>query len=236
MKKKSILIAMGAFIAFGANAQVKSTPSTNEGGFILKGGVNLANISRDGGNVYEANQLTSFNAGFALDIPLGTGISIQPGLIFTGKGSKTQNGQPTDANYFRATSNPKYLELPLNMVGKIPLGGETKVMLGVGPYAAMGVGGKNKVESKVFGIQNNYERDLQFSNDDPTTATEEGAGYGKLKRFDYGFNALGGFDFGKVQLTANYGYGLVKVNSGTNNRDDDNNKHRVLSLSLGLKL
>jgi hypothetical protein len=47
---------------------------------------------------------------------------------------------------------------------------------------------------------------------------------------------MAGIDFGKVILSANYGVGFTKVNSGTNNRDDDNNKHRVLSFNLGFKL
>jgi hypothetical protein len=235
--KKSILIAAGTcMIAFGVNAQVKT--STNVGGFILKGGVNRANISvTDNGSVDESKTLTSFNVGFAVDLPIADGLSIQPGLLFTGKGAKTQQGKETDASYYRATTNPMYVELPVNLVGKIPLGGTTNLLIGAGPYAAMGVAGKNKSEGKVlFGGAFNSETDIKYSNDDPTTAQEENGGYGKLKRFDYGFNALGGIDFGKVQLTANYGYGLTKLNSGTNNRDNDNNKNRVVSLSLGLKL
>lgn len=234
--KKSILIAAGAcLMVLGANAQVK--PSPNEGGFILKGGVNRANISiADNGEVDDANTLTSFNVGFALDLPIGTGLSIQPGLLFTGKGTKAEQGKETDLNYYRATSNPMYIELPVNLVGKIPIGTSTNILLGGGGYAAMGVTGKNKIKGKSIGIGYTSEYDIKYSNDDPTTQPEENAGFGKLKRFDYGLNAVGGLDFGKVQLTANYGYGLVKLNSGTNNRDNDNNKHRVLSVSLGLKL
>src|SRR5687768_2493422 len=101
MKKSILSFAIACLVCGGAFAQNTTTVKpASEGGFILKGGVNLANISRDGGNVYEANRLTSFNVGFAVDMPLGLGISLQPGLVFTGKGSKTQNGQPTDASYF----------------------------------------------------------------------------------------------------------------------------------------
>lgn len=235
MKKSFLIAASTCLIAAGANAQVK--PSPNEGGVILKAGVNRANISiDDNGNVDDAKTLTSFNVGFALNLPIGTGLSIQPGLLLTGKGSKTQQGKETDPNYYRSTSNPIYLELPVNMVGKIPMGGTNNILLGVGGYGAMGVTGKNKVQGKLINRGFSSEADIKYSNDDPTTAPEENAGYGKLKRFDYGLNALAGLEFGAVQLTANYGYGLVKINSGTDNRDNDNNKHRVLSLSLGFKL
>jgi hypothetical protein len=129
-----------------------------------------------------------------------------------------------------------YLELPLNLVGKIPLGSNIKFLIGAGPYAAMGVSGENRTEGKKLLVAFKEDQKILYSNDDPSTAAEENGGYGKLKRFDYGFNALAGLDFGKASLALNYGYGLVKVNSGTNNRDDDNNKHRVLSLTLGVKL
>lgn len=226
--KKSFLVLVGALATMATYAQ---------GGFILKGGVNRANITiTKDGTVNEAKTLTSFHAGFALDLPIADGLSLQPGLLFTGKGSKTQQNKETDQNYYRASSNPMYIELPLNLVGNIPLGGTTSLIIGAGPYAAVGVAGKNKVEGRIIGVGFKNEYDIKYSNDDPTTSYEENAGYGKLKRFDYGINALGGFDFGKVILSANYGLGLAKLNSGTNNRDDDDNKHRVVSLSLGFKL
>jgi hypothetical protein len=238
MKKSILFFAVTCLMCVSSFAQNKTTaPAANEGGFILKGGVNLANISiSPNGLVDEAKQLTSFNAGFAFDLPLAAGLSLQPGLLFTGKGSKTQQGQETSTFYYRATTNPKYIELPLNLVGKIPLGGSTSLMIGAGPYGAVGVGGKNKIDRKISGVRYEVNNEIEYSNDDPLTAQEEGAGYGKLKRFDYGVNGLAGLEFGKVSLSANYGLGFAKLNSGTNNRDNDNNKHRVLSINLGLKL
>lgn len=217
------------------DAQVKA--STNKGGFMIKGGVNLANLSvTDDGRVDEANELTSFHAGIGLDIPLSDGLSLQPGLLLTGKGAKTQFGQTTDATYWKATSNPLYVELPLNLVGKIALSEYTKIYLGAGGYAAAGVGGKNEREGKILGSTFNSESDIIFSDDDPTTSAEENAGYGKLKRFDYGLNALAGLEFNKFTIGANYGYGLAKINSNTNNNANDEGKHRVFSISLGIKL
>jgi hypothetical protein len=37
-------------------------------------------------------------------------------------------------------------------------------------------------------------------------------------------------------IALNYGYGLAKLQSGTNSSEDNDNKHRVLSLSVGFKL
>ncbi len=234
MKKTIMIFSTALFFAVSANAQVK--PSANSGGLILKGGVNFANISiTKNGNVDDANSLTSFHAGLVADLPLSDGLWLQPGLLLTGKGSKTLQGTTNDRSYYKATSNPLYVELPVNLVGKIPLG-TSNLFIGAGPYVAMGVKGKNKTEGKIFGVAFNNEYDIKYSNDDPTTSYEENAGYGQLKKFDYGLNALAGLDFGKFMLSANYGLGLVKINSGASNKADDSNKHRVVSVSVGVKL
>lgn len=234
--KKFILSASAlCLLTIAVNAQEKK--SANEGGVMLKGGVNLANISvTDNGRVDEANMLTSFHVGLGFDIPLAEGFSLQPALLFTGKGSKTEQGNPSSANYFKSTSNPLYVEVPFNFIGKIPLGEYSRLYVGAGPYAAVGVAGKNKVEGKVIGFASNSERDIVFSDDNPFTRAEENAGYGKLKRFDYGFNAVAGLDFNKFAIGANYGYGLAKINSNTSNNANDKGKHRVLSFSIAVKL
>jgi hypothetical protein len=65
---------------------------------------------------------------------------------------------------------------------------------------------------------------------------EEGAGFGIMKRFDYGLNGIVGIEFTKAVLSVNYGYGLAKLQSGSNSSADDENKHRVVSFILGIKL
>ena len=209
-----------------------------EGSVYIKGGFNLANVSiSSDGRIDDARSLYSFNVGLVGDMPLGKFLALQPSLLFTGKGTKSQSGQPTDATYFKATSNPYYVEVPLNLLLKIPLAGKSSCFfVGAGPYAAMGVAGKNKSEGKVFGVAFNSSRNIEFSNDDPTTFNEqEGAGLGIMRRFDFGLNGTAGFQLNNVLLAVNYGYGLTKINSVAEN-SDDKNKHRVLSLSLGFKL
>ena len=235
---KKIILSACTFCLLTIAGSAQEKKSSNSGGVMLKGGVNFANISvTDNGRVNEANMLTSFHVGLGFDIPLGEGFSLQPGLLFTGKGSKTEEGQPnTTTLYMKATSNPLYVEVPFNFVGKIALSEYTRLYIGAGPYAAIGVGGKNKVESRLGNFTANSERSIVFSDDNPFTRTEENGGYGKLKRFDYGLNAVAGLDFNKFAIGAGYGYGLAKINSNTNNNANDKGKHRVLSLSLAIKL
>jgi hypothetical protein len=234
---KKIILSAGAFCLLTLTAMAQVKRSENRGGFMVKAGVNFANVSvTDNGRVDDAHMLTSFHAGVGADLALSEGLSLQPALLLTGKGSKTQYGQSTSATYWKATSNPLYVELPVNVVGKIPLTEYTRIYVGAGPYVAMGVGGKNKVEGKTLGIASSSERDIVYSNDNPFTHVEENSGYGKLKRFDYGLNALAGLDFNKFAIGANYGYGLAKINSNTANNANDKGKHRVFSLSLAIKM
>lgn len=228
MKKTIGMLLLSSFAVAIANAQ---------SGLILKGGVNLANVSvTSNGRVDDAKQLTSFHVGVVGDVAISKFFSFQPGILLTGKGSKTESGTESDANFYRAKTNPLYIEIPANLVVKLPVSSQTKLFFGAGPYLGIGVAGKNKGEGKYLGIGFETENDIKFSNDDPTTLDyEEGAGFNILKRFDYGLNATAGFEFDKVLLGVNYGHGLSKLQSGSNN-SDDYNKHRVWSFSLGIKL
>jgi len=222
------LILAGAFI--GNVAAQKSS-------VFIKGGLNLANVSIDkNGNIDDAKSLVSFHAGLQGDIPIVPFLSLQPGIFFTGKGSKTQAGNTTDATYYRATSNPMYIEVPVNVVLKVPMGGQSKFFVGAGPYAAMGIAGKRKAEGKIFGVAFSSNDKIQFSNDNPTTSGEEGAGFGIMRRFDYGLNGTIGFEGEKALFSVNYGLGLAKLQSGSNSSADQNNKHRVLSFTVGFRL
>ena len=214
------------------------TVSAQKGSAILRGGLNLANVSiTDNGRIDDAKALTSFQAGIIGDISLAEFIALQSGLLVTGKGTKSQDGDPSDANYFKATTNPIYIEVPLNLIFKGPIGLNTKFFAGAGPYLAIGIAGKNKTEGKFLGTSFSSEKDIEWSDDDPTTFNyEEGAGFGIMKRFDYGLNGIAGIETKNIVLSVNYGLGLAKLQSGSNSSEDDNNKHRVLSFTVGFKL
>jgi hypothetical protein len=205
---------------------------------ILKAGVNLANVSvTDNGNIDDANMLTSFQVGLVGDIHVTSLLYFQPGLVFTGKGSKIEIGRPSENLYMKQTSNPFYIEVPANLVVKLPFNNESHFFVGAGPYGAIGIAGKAKSDANVLGFTSQSEHNIEFSNDDPSTfGAEEGAGLGVLKRFDYGLNGIIGIEGKKLILSAGYGLGLAKLQSGSNSGEDNNNKHRVLSFTVGVKL
>ncbi|ULQ55355.1 PorT family protein [Flavihumibacter rivuli] len=229
--KKYLMILSIAALGYTANAQ--------DSKLYLKGGLNLANVSTSSdGSIDNANMLPSFHAGLMADLPLGAGaLSFQPGLLFSGKGSKIEIGNSNDPSYLQSTTRPYYIEMPLNLVVNLPLSDkESKFFIGGGVYGAMGIAGKYSYEGKIFGASISGSDKIEFTNDDPTTSEEEGAGLGMMKRWDYGLNGTAGFAFNNFLVSVNYGHGLAKLNSGTANSSNDNNKHRVWSLSLGISL
>ncbi len=224
MKLRFLLFsAIGLFVSASSLQAQKSSA-------IIRGGVNFANVSNatDGG-YDENNSLTSFQAGIIGDFNISSFFAIQPGLLYTGKGVKLQSGDEGDVLYQKLTYNPQYIEVPVNLVFKTPTG-RAKFFVGAGPYVAVGVGGKFKGEGIL-----EFERNIEFSDDDPLTAEEEGAGAFRMKRFDYGLNGIAGIEAGNLVIAANYGYGLAKLQSGADSDDNDANKHRVLSLTLGFR-
>lgn len=236
MKKLVVILFSATLSTFVLTAHAQESESKSKSSLIIKGGVNFANVSiNNDGDVDDAKSLTSFQVGLLGDIKLAPILYLQPGVIFTGKGTKTESGTEGSANWYRATSNPYYIEIPVNLVFKTP-GENTRFFAGAGPYLGIGIAGKNKVRGTILGVDFSSENKIDFSNDDPTTLNaEEGAGFGIVKRFDYGLNGTAGIETSGLVIAANYGYGLAKLQSGSASGDDNNNKHRVLSVTVGFK-
>jgi len=223
--KKLISTAFILAIAFTVKAQQT----------YVTGGVNLANITRtNDGETQKNNTLTTFNAGIMHRFKASPFFAVETGLLFTGKGSKAET-YFTNNDYVKTKFNPYYIELPVNLVLKFPMSTNNNFFIHAGPYAAVGVAGKAKTTSSIGLITSTSEDNIKFSNDDPTTADNEDAGYDKLKRFDFGLNFGGGFSFKHLILRANYGLGLTKINSTqTDNNANDRNKFRTVSFSVGI--
>ena len=226
MKKLILGLVLTTTVVLSTQAQV-----------YVQGGLNLANITKtNDGQTEKNNILPSFNVGILGRMDLAPMFALESGALLTGRGSKAET-YFTNSNYTKSRFNPLYVEVPLNAVVKIPLAKESSVFFNAGPYAAIGIAGKSKTESKIGPLLSNSESNIQFSNDDPFTSEQEDAAYNKLKRFDFGLNFGAGFQFNHVILKANYGLGLAKINSTeSNNTANDKNKYRTLSFSVGIPL
>ncbi|MEP7237934.1 MAG: porin family protein [Ferruginibacter sp.] len=227
MKKVFLGLVLTTAVALSTKAQV-----------YVQGGLNLANITKtNDGQTEKNNILPSFNVGILGRLPLASMFSLESGLLFTGHGSKAETYFNGGSDYVKTRFNPLYIQVPLNAVVKIPLEKESSIFFNAGPYAAIGVGGKSTSESKFGPLMSSSSKTIAFSNDDPFTSQEEDAGYNKLKRFDFGLNFGGGFQFQHFIIKANYGLGLAKINSTeSNNTANDKNKYRTLSFSVGIPL
>lgn len=204
----------------------------------IQGGLNLANITKtNNGQTEKNNILPSFNAGILGRFDLSETVDLESGLLLTGRGSKAETYFNGGADYVKAKFNPLYVELPLNLIVKIPLDKTSGIFFNAGPYVAVGVGGKSKTDSKFGPLSASSSNSIKFSNDDPFTSQQDDAAYNKLKRFDFGMNIGGGFQFEHLLLKINYGLGFAKINSTeSNNTVNDKNKYRTVSVSLGFPL
>jgi hypothetical protein len=201
----------------------------------IQGGVNLANITQTkSGETQDNNLLTTFNAGILGRFNLSKPIDLESGLLLEGRGAKANSYFGSNNDYVKSKFNPVYLEVPLNLVVRVPLEKNANLFFNAGPYAAVGIAGKSKTESSISGVKSISANNIEFSNDDPFTSQQDDAAYGKIKRFDFGLNFGGGFDLRKVLLKINYSFGLTKINSTqSNNGADDKNKYRTFSISIG---
>lgn len=205
----------------------------------LKGGINISKFSSDNpNNFYEVNSLTGFNAGMLAKLPLGKKIVFQPALLLSSKGAKTKGGNPPYAtSYFNATTNPLYLELPVNIVFNLPLKEKSSLFFGAGFYAALGIGGKNKIDGMTASAGAfSSEKKIDFgSHEDTYPDFHQWAGIGYMHKEDFGLTATTGIHYKRLLFSVDYGWGLKNITKGTRVVKDIN-KNRVLGLSIGYQI
>ncbi|MEP6617146.1 MAG: outer membrane beta-barrel protein, partial [Ginsengibacter sp.] len=126
---KKLLIAAVCVAAF----------TTGRSQVYVQGGLNLANItSTASGQTEDNNMLTTFNAGILGRFGLSSTIDLESGVLLSGKGSKAETffTATKDDNYIKTKFNPLYVEVPLNLVVRVPLEKKTNLFFHAGPYAA----------------------------------------------------------------------------------------------------
>ncbi|MEO9070688.1 MAG: porin family protein [Ginsengibacter sp.] len=220
--KKLIIITITIFLFANAKSQV-----------YIQGGLSLANISNsNSGSVNQNNTLGTFNGGILARSNSSGALAFESGILLDGRGAKVE-GSSGSANY-KVTFNPLYLELPVNVIFRLPLSSTANIFINGGPYVAFGIAGKSKFEGQLGSISGSQTENIQFTDADPNDNDQV---YSKLKRFDYGLNIGAGLDLKAVLLKVNYGYGLAKIDSKqTNNDQNDKDKYRTISISLGIPL
>ncbi len=205
MKKKILAMALAGFFTAPLFAQ-EMTVTANKTTFGLRAGVNFQNINgKDAqGDKLENDLLTGFHAGVNAEIPIGTGIYVQPGVLYTMKGTKN-NDDDTKVKI-------SYIDVPVNLLYK-PILGTGNMVLGFGPYVGFGIGGK--VE------EGDNETDIEFENEYTSSTAPQ------LKRMDAGANFLAGYEFAnKLSFQLNAQLGLIDINPKIPNVSDDKTNWR----------
>ncbi|MBI2729298.1 MAG: PorT family protein [Sphingobacteriales bacterium] len=163
-----------------------------KGMFGLRAGINFQNINGkdNAGNSLNNKMLTGFNAGIMIDNPVSGQFTIQPGLLFSTKGAKSEDGS--------VKIHFSYLEIPLNFIYE-PAINKNKLMLGGGPYVAFAVAGNEESTSGTRKIQ--FKSKVLLSDMPNTTKAY-------YRGFDAGLNFLAGYRLNNnfsIQLNAQFG-------------------------------
>lgn len=222
MKTRNIVVLVTLLMVF--------VSELNAQGFGIRAGVNFQNINGkdSNGDQLENDLTTGFNIGVNYEVPVGTDIYFQPGLLFSTKGTKSEfNELGLD---FKQKLSLSYIEVPLNIVFK-PLLGSGHMLLGFGPYLAYGIGGKYILESG--GVED--ETDVTFQGEVSESEMESDAFF--MKPFDAGANFIIGYEMASMlSLQLNAQLGLLGINPDVPNEDDNTVwKNTGFGLSLGYR-
>ncbi len=202
--KKSFKFMLAICLMFVINytqAQIKFGP---------KVGLNLSTMTMKASGIsVDPITMAGFNIGVVSEIPLDNNFVLQPGLMYSTKGSKYE------VSGSKMSISPTYIEMPINAMCKYSLG--TKNLLAfAGPYLGVGFGG-------------GYETPL--GNDDINYGT---GSYDDLRLVDFGLNIGAGIETGAFQITAQYGFSLTNLAPVTTN--DEEAKNRVFGISVAYML
>lgn len=171
---------------------------------------------------------TGLHFGFLADVPFkeGSKLSFQPGVLYSAKGVshiQTLDTSTTKIFQFTAEQQINYIDIPLNLVLKLPIKGKTKFILGAGPQASLFYNGYSSVSTidtaAIFNEDKN--EDLPVGKDDK-----------KFRVAHFSVNGLAGFEFGRVFLTANYSKSITPFYQ----QDEESFNYTTMGATLGIFL
>jgi OmpA-OmpF porin, OOP family len=180
---------------------------------------------------YYTNRLGG-NVGVLGEVPLGSSRRwfFHPGLQYQTKGRKffkrndTAIANITDTLSISKSFFNSYIEIPLNLAYKLPLGKKSSFFISAGPYISFFYNGKESVQVRLYS-------DNSFEKEDDNL--EVGNAPNKMKTIDFGVNGRAGFDLGTILITGFYSQGLSNFYTASY---DGTFKHNVIGASVGFWL
>jgi outer membrane protein OmpA-like peptidoglycan-associated protein len=191
---------------------------------------NIPNWSKDISPFY-TNRVGG-NIGLLGELPIGSSTRwfLHPGLQYQTKGNKffkrndSAVAQLIDTVSLSKTFFNTYIEFPLNLAYKLPLGKKSGFFISAGPYVSFFYNGKQSVQARLY-TNNTFKKE----EDD----FEVGNATNKIKTLDFGINGRAGFDLGSVLITGFYSQGLSNFYTAPY---EGNFKHKVIGASVGFWL
>ena len=146
--------------------------------------------------------------------------AIMTGSLYTQKGYRETYGAPGTLGHSTYNRTISYLEIPIDLIWNTRSFNKIRLFVGTGLVPAVGLTDKTKYAIDYSGR--------------PSDAGTTHFGFGKdkyYKSFGLGWNVVGGLDFKRLQLTADYNIGLTSVNH--NGYGQTVLKNRTLAVTLG---
>lgn len=206
-----VILILASVASTFAQQQHSSTVHSLTPTIGVKGGINFTNLYVD--DVKDENMKVGFNLGLFAKLPITQGVSIQPEILYSVKGSKlTYDLGILGSNEYRFNLN--YVEVPVLAVINLA----KNFNLQAGGYAA-------------YLAQANIKR---VNNDDPNDQIAD-LNEDNFNRFDYGLVGGLGIDVKSVTIGARYNYGLREVGKSDNfgSQALKNSKNSAISLYIG---
>jgi len=177
----------------------------------VKAGMNVSNLYQ-GENVTDENARIGFNGGFYGQILSSEVFAIQPELLFSTKGNRTDYTGLVINQTVRFNLN--YIDLPVLAVFKLGPSAE----IHAGAYGSYLLGANIDYEGNVANGVDELDRD-------------------HFKSYDWGLVGGFGLNFGAAQIGARYNLGLVELADSNAARNQlGNSKNSVAQLYLALDL
>jgi hypothetical protein len=229
MKKFTYLLLLAIIAGSPLHAQISIG---------LRGGYTLADMRYEDPTIgYKYNgignptRLNSWHADLMVDIPVWGGLYLQPVLRYNTVGAQFEQPAAAPAGVFLPSASElrlHYLQLPLNVVYKIPFS-FGKIAIGAGPYAGYGLNGNYDLAIRYNGrVVQNSQQDIRFGDNSNIKSTNS-----QLRRWDAGANVMLGVEFNSlIVVGANYSLGLTDVDRSSSSTL----KNSYLGISLGVLL
>lgn len=203
---KKMMFSALAVLVFGFATAQEEVKKASEVKFGAKGGINLANVVGD--DAGDANMYVGFNAGMFVEIPLTDKLTIQPEVLYSAQGSKSEGvieGYNVDA-----TIKLNYINIPVMFKYQVA----DKFSLEAGPYVGFLASAKLKFDVEGLGSDTVDMKDM-------------------VKSTDFGLGLGMNYEFSDVIFAnARYQAGLTQI--GDTGEGDDI-KNSVFQFGLGFR-